>query len=637
MSHDEPRLYVTTADPLEAALAFCENGFNTMPLMPPGTGKGRKDGKWPAPSKVRQDRLRDAAAVEKEHRAARQRIKRAKVKAEPGIGLFIGRNGLMGHPTVSDPHARLLDLDLDCSIAAKLADRLPPTGFCFGRPGSPDSHRLYIATGCDSVKASGKFSLTETLRKLERHGGDRADLVDIRGFKGEVFTRVPPSMHGNVDGSKEPLCWSEGADGEAAVVDAVKLWEAARRVAVATLLAAVWPDPSQRHEFRYLVAGVLLRADWARDDAAAVITAAAAAIGDGDAADIAGCINSTAKRLADREDVAGRPKLARLLGELHGDEPAGAAELLDTWVGRRVNVADEPPSSHVSEESKDREEREDWNDRDYRDREELTISVPTGVRPPSEDGDDPRMLAMIEATEARRETGGEVGDHIAACLARALAKPDHPPAANVRKHPQRDPDWLFDFGHYLRAHPQVRHATPGSVALAVGRLFSSWGWGSDGWRRAFGDACEEPADLAEKFAKVDSWAGRESPVDVAVPLAERWPLVVPADDDDLLMLMPAGGDLHRVASLLAWMQHEAGNTDIFLPVNTLAACFGWHTEKPNRKLRAVLQNSLGLGKLIRPHTANEARRVLFLRMDLLPAVGDDAGTGRAVDRLREPA
>src|SRR5688572_17719989 len=56
---------------------------------------------------------------------------------------------------LGEPSNGLVDVDLDCIQAVRLAPRfLPPTGLRFGRPGKPDSHWLYQ---CDPLVPTEKF------------------------------------------------------------------------------------------------------------------------------------------------------------------------------------------------------------------------------------------------------------------------------------------------------------------------------------------------------------------------------------------------------------------------------------------------------------------------------------------------
>jgi P4 family phage/plasmid primase-like protien len=121
-------------------------------------------------------------------------------------GLFAGDVGV--GLSLGEPSGWLVDVDLDCEEARRLAPEfLPPTQAKTGRPGSPDSHWWYIAADAKTKRF-----------RDERAGGM---IVELRSTGCQ--TVVGPSTHP----SGEPY---SNLDGEPAVVDAEDLRAAVERL-----------------------------------------------------------------------------------------------------------------------------------------------------------------------------------------------------------------------------------------------------------------------------------------------------------------------------------------------------------------------------------------------------------------------
>jgi hypothetical protein len=188
----------------------------------------------------------------------------------------------------------LIDIDLDCAEAIKLAPMfLPTTGTIFGRAGKPSSHMLYKATGTVPARVS-----------FEESKGTM--LLEIRGTGHQ--TVGPGSIHT----SGEPIVFERC--GAPAVVDAIELERAARRLAAATLLVRHWPQQGTRHEIALSLSGYLLNAGWSVEEIKEFVAAVVEAAGDDERDDRLRAVETTATKHANGEAHTGGPRLAELLG-----------------------------------------------------------------------------------------------------------------------------------------------------------------------------------------------------------------------------------------------------------------------------------------------------------------------------------
>jgi len=192
----------------------------------------------------------------------------------------------------------LVDIDLDSPETLALADHfLPPTRAVFGRPSAPGSHRLYVAPGA----AYRKFQDPDgaTLLELRTDGEDG----------GAHQTLFPPSIHP----SGERYAWQVFE--APAEIDPAALENAVRRLAAAALLARYWPKPGSRirHETALALAGALVRAGWAEEEAANFVEAVAEAAGDEETRDRMRAARDTARRHELGARTTGLPRLRELL------------------------------------------------------------------------------------------------------------------------------------------------------------------------------------------------------------------------------------------------------------------------------------------------------------------------------------
>ncbi len=247
--------------PLEAAREYVARGWAAIPL----------DGKRPL--------LQGWTKAELTPEDLRQHF-----RDDTNVGVLLG-----------EPSRGLVDVDLDHSMALRLADRLlPPTEAVFGRPSKPGSHRLYRVRG----------PLPQTKRWW---GLDGEGLVELRSTGTQ--TMFPPSTHP----SGERVRWEQ--EGEPAEVTSEELVDACSKLAAATLLVLSWPPQGSRHHVSLALAGFLLRRGWTEEEAAQFIEVIAEAAGDEEVRNRVRNAVTTARRLLEGRPATGLPRLREFLGE----------------------------------------------------------------------------------------------------------------------------------------------------------------------------------------------------------------------------------------------------------------------------------------------------------------------------------
>jgi hypothetical protein len=138
--------------------------------------------------------------------------------SEADLGRYFNKPQNVG-VLLGEPSGGLVDVDLDCAEAIRLAPRLlPPTGARFGRRSKPGSHHLYIA----------RHARTEQYRE-PTSDGTGAMLVELRSTGAQ--TVFPGSVHE----SGERVVFE--ADGDPADVAGATLARRVRHLAAAALLA----------------------------------------------------------------------------------------------------------------------------------------------------------------------------------------------------------------------------------------------------------------------------------------------------------------------------------------------------------------------------------------------------------------
>lgn len=193
---------------------------------------------------------------------------------------------------LGDPSNGLVDVDLDCIEAIKIAPKvLPQTGRIHGRPSKPSSHYWYRAPG----------SKTEQFKDL-----DGSIILEIRSTKGQ--TVVPPSLHP----SGEELSWE--MQREPPNIDTAGLRAIVAQLATAVILSRHWPSTGGRHEAAGLTAGLLYVLRIEPRDIQEIIEHAATLAHDDGISDRVKYAKDTVQKAIAGTAVRGGPELGQLIG-----------------------------------------------------------------------------------------------------------------------------------------------------------------------------------------------------------------------------------------------------------------------------------------------------------------------------------
>ena len=228
----------------------------------------------------------------------------------------------------------LVDIDLDCEEALKLADAmLPPTGRIHGRQSRPRSHRWYRA----------EQAKNEVFKHL-----DGSMIVEMRSNR--LQTLIPPSVHP----SGEDIIWHEPND--ICTYTAEALRRAVAVLAATVLVARHWPSGGSRHECALALAGFLANRKLSPESVEAIVENAAELAGDEEYRDRARAARETVEKRLRGEPVTGGPRLADIVGEevvtrlrrwLGGEDDQAIEELNErhfiVGVGATMAVGDEDP------------------------------------------------------------------------------------------------------------------------------------------------------------------------------------------------------------------------------------------------------------------------------------------------------
>ncbi len=214
------------------------------------------------------------------------------------------------------PSGGLVDVDLDWPEAREAAKHILPETRAFGRPGAPESHRVYRAAG--AIPATKRYKL----------GGDGPERSVVEVLSTGTQSLVPPSLHD----SGERRAWHR--DRSAAEVDAVVLMEGVADVATAALVARNWPGKGSRKDYVMAAAGCVGRR-LGRDRAERVMEAAVTVSGDEEATSRLRDVLDTLDTLDAGRPATGGPALDALV--------PGVADQLRRWHG--WGAASSPPGT----------------------------------------------------------------------------------------------------------------------------------------------------------------------------------------------------------------------------------------------------------------------------------------------------
>ncbi|MCH8824191.1 MAG: DUF3987 domain-containing protein [Planctomycetes bacterium] len=190
----------------------------------------------------------------------------------------------------------LIDIDLDCPEAVKLAPQLlPPTGSIFGRKSKPGSHRLYEAIAFNN----------QGTKKVKDSSGKC--LVELRCTGGQ--TVFPGSVHP----SGEDVVWE--IDETPQSVDLPQLLIAVQELAAACLILRHYPSKGSRHDLALALAGWLLRQGWSVHKLERFIEVVAEAAGDDEVQDRIRVVADSKSKIDQAAKATGWPALSKLIGE----------------------------------------------------------------------------------------------------------------------------------------------------------------------------------------------------------------------------------------------------------------------------------------------------------------------------------
>lgn len=208
------------------------------------------------------------------------------------------------------PSGNLVDIDLDCDEAARLAPSLlPKPHVTFGRKSRPQSHYLYFS------------EIEQTTFKAL----DGKMLLELRSTGSQ--TVFPGSTHP----SGETIEWN--LDGPPSRVAPNSLGDAVAQLAACTLLAQAWMiAQGSRHDLALGIAGGLARAGWTRDKTIRFIMLAGHAAGDNELDDRAQAASDTFAKV-ETANIKGWPSVAAIIGEK-------AVQRIREWLGVTATEGD---------------------------------------------------------------------------------------------------------------------------------------------------------------------------------------------------------------------------------------------------------------------------------------------------------
>lgn len=218
------------------------------------------------------------------------------------VGLLLG-----------EPSGGLVDVDLDCIQAERLAETfLPRTEMRSGRTTRPGSHWWFRTSG--SIPSTRQFEDPISGKML----------IELRCTGAQ--TLVAPSVHPDGD------TYQWDGDLEPGAVDSTTLEQSVAKVAAAALIASHWPTVAgSRHKIANALAGMLLHGGWTETPAQEFIGNVARAAGDEEARERAKAAVATARSLEQGKRVTGAPTLTGLLD-------SKIVEKVREWLGLTSSV-----------------------------------------------------------------------------------------------------------------------------------------------------------------------------------------------------------------------------------------------------------------------------------------------------------
>lgn len=209
------RIAQASGSKAKAAKGWISRGISVIPIVPGGK---RPRGKW------------DGA-----HARGVRPNEVEQVFSTDGIG------GLWGKPSNG-----VIDIDLDTREAVRVAKKVLPSTFRYGRPSNSASHYLYKCVG---AKASTKWSNPDT----------RGVILELRSTGTQSL--LPPTMH--PDGEAFRI----EQDVEFTSVEFGQLKRHLGKIAAVALAAQYYPAESGRHDFVHAWTGALLHSGFSGTEA----------------------------------------------------------------------------------------------------------------------------------------------------------------------------------------------------------------------------------------------------------------------------------------------------------------------------------------------------------------------------------
>lgn len=228
-------------------------------------------------------------------------------------------------------HGGLVDFDLDWPEARRLGSLLLDRFARFGREGARGSH--YLLRG-DGAVASKKYDLPE-LKGMAGLPDEHA--ICVLEVRANGHTMAPPSVHPNgaaVEWERDAALLEDGAPG---------IHQRAGLLAFLSVVARFYPAQGSRDDFCMALAGALLAAGLAPEEADRCIVEVAEAAGDEEAGKRRKATQTNLKVEAG-EPATGLPRVVEMLGL-----PEAVTRRFRLWLGISEGKPDDRPCVVYSE------------------------------------------------------------------------------------------------------------------------------------------------------------------------------------------------------------------------------------------------------------------------------------------------